>query len=267
MKNFILFGVKSLILILLSFSFHSVSAIGELNLTDARSFALGNLQSLSQGFINPAHFSFQTQAQLGVSVLNRFEMKELNTTYLQGTYPNKYIDAGLAFSHYGYEDYQIIQTQVGLAKKILPELSIGINLVYFHETSILAEDEINHLSSDIGIYYQLNETIELALLMNNVLHTFDEKLEKISGGISYEALENCFLLAEANYDASKKLNFSLGIEYELLQQFDLRAGIHAASQTPSFGIAYQWNHWTIDTGFALHPTLGLSSIIGFNYHF
>jgi long-subunit fatty acid transport protein len=259
--------IKMVLILIIQSAALSVLAINELNSTDARSFALGNLCALSRESINPAYLSFQMKRQLSGSVFNQFEMEELNTVSLLGIYPNSFLDASLRFSRYGYTDYQIMQTQTGLAKKILPQLSLGINLIYFRESSILREEAANHLSSDIGIYYQLNKNIELALLGNNVLHTFPDKIWNIHAGISYEPLENCLLLLETAYGAKEHFNLSVGVEYELVEQLKIRAGSQIILKTPSFGVAYQWDKWTIDAGFSLHPVLGLSSIIGFSYRF
>jgi len=266
MKIFVLLRVK-IVFFFLSYFSSSVFANGELISTDARSFALGGLHALSQSYINPAWNSFQPNSQLGLSILNQFEMKELNTIHLYSNHPNKYLDAGLTFSHYGYEDYQINQIQTGISKKVLTGLSIGVNFVYYQETSIWEEKANNQLSSDIGICYQLNESIELAFLADHILHTFPDKLWNLHGGMSYKAIEGCSLLLETCYGASKRFNLSFGLEYELAELFNLRVGMQTATKTPSFGIAYQWNQWKIDTGFALHPVLGLSSIIGLNYCF
>jgi hypothetical protein len=266
MRNFVFFRSVLLSFIFNGFIF-SAFAVGELVSTDARSFALGNLHALDQSFINPAALSFQQHTVAGMSVLNRFEMKELNTVNLYGQYPNRYIDAGFTFSHYGYEDYRIVQAKTGFAKKIIPGLSIGINLIYFRESSVLMENAANHLSSDVGIRYQLTDAVTVALLADNMLHTFDDRLWNVYGGITYHVTDNCSLLAESGYGATGNFHLSFGIEYNLLEQFCLRAGTQTANKTPSFGIAYHWNRWVIDTGFSLHPTLGLSSIIELKYQF
>ncbi|MDR1436777.1 MAG: hypothetical protein LBI65_01530 [Candidatus Symbiothrix sp.] len=267
MKTVALFNIKFIFFcIFFSFS-RSVQASGELVSTDARSFALGNLHALSREALNPAYLSFHTKKQLSASALNRFEMKELNTVYLQGKYPNRFLDTGFTFSHYGYEDYRIIQTQAGLAKKILPELSIGINLTYYRKSSFWEENAQNRLASDIGIYYRINPKFELAFLADNVLHTFPEECWNIYGGMSYKVSEACSLLAETTCGAIHPFDFSLGIEYEPAEELKVRAGTQVLLKAPSFGVAYLWNKWTIDAGFSLHPVLGTSSIIGLNYCF
>ncbi|MDR2087384.1 MAG: hypothetical protein LBP72_09460 [Dysgonamonadaceae bacterium] len=248
------------------FSFQA-QAIGELISTDARSFALGNLHALSREFLNPASLSFHTNPQASVSVLNQFEMKELNTFYLGGKYPNPYVDAGLTVSHYGYTDYRIVQVQSGFAKKILPNLAVGLNLIYFSESSFLEERDRNCLSSDIGLYYQFNPKLAFAFLAANLLHTFPDRIENFYGGLSYEVVENCSFLLETHYGVNRYFNLSLGIEYELVEKFKIRTGIQTGIKAPSFGVAFQQNLWTMDAGFSLHPVLGVSSIIGVNYHF
>jgi hypothetical protein len=244
-----------------------VQAIGELISTDARSFALGNMHALSRAFLNPAYLSVQTVPQVSISVLNQFEMKELNTFYICGKYPNPYIDAGLTIAHYGYADYRIVQVQSGFAKKILPELAFGLNLIYFRESSFLEEQARNGLSSDIGLYYQLNSSLALAFLAANVLHTFPDRIENFYAGLTYEALKNCFFLVEAHYDVNQYFNLSFGLEYELMEKFSIRTGIQTGVKTPSFGVGFQQDRWTLDAGFSLHPVLGVSSIIGINYQF
>jgi hypothetical protein len=245
----------------------SVQAIGELISTDARSYDLGSLHALSRESLNPAYLSFHTNPQISVSVLNQFEIKELNTFYVAGKYPNPYVDAGLTFSHYGYADYRIVQAQSGFAKKILPGFAIGLNLIYFQESSILEEHVQNHLSSDIALYYQLNSSVAFAFLATNLLHTFPGRIENFYAGMSYEAVKNCVFLVETHYDINRYFNLSLGLEYELAEKFNIRTGIQTGIKTPSFGVGFKQNQWTIDTGFSLHPVLGVSSIIGVNYHF
>ncbi|MDR0506779.1 MAG: hypothetical protein LBH32_08210 [Dysgonamonadaceae bacterium] len=257
-------GVKILVLTVLCCFHFTVLAIEELNLTDARSFALGNLHALSHESVNPAALSFSDQL-LGASVLNQFEMKELNTSNLWLKYPNRYLDAGITFSHFGYEDYRIVQMQAGFAKKIIPELSLGINLLYFRKSSFWEENAANRLSSCIGIVYQSSKTVEFSFLAENILHNFPYRLWKLYGGMDYRVLENCSLLLESGYNANKQFDFSLGIEYELLDKIWIRAGTQIILKMPSFGVGYKWKNWTVDAGFSLHPVLGTSSMIAVTY--
>ncbi|MDR0798707.1 MAG: hypothetical protein LBN18_02975, partial [Dysgonamonadaceae bacterium] len=198
---------------------------------------------------------------------NSFEMKELNTFNFYGQCPNPYLDAGWLISHYGYADYRIVQVQGGFAKKIFSELSAGINLRYFYENSFLAEKVNYAWNADVGLCYQPNETFVFSLLAEQILHTFPEDRWKIHAGLGYQATGQCWLAAEIFYDAEHQFNLSLGIEYEIIESLQVQLGIQTSTQMPSLGVAYRLNKWDIATGFAMHPTLGISSMVSMSYQF
>jgi hypothetical protein len=264
MKKIIPQVFKNLLILFFVFFSQTSLAVSELFFMDARSFALGNVHALSDELLNPASISFSEQRQTGISVLNRFQMKELNTANLYLKYPNKWLDAGIKFSTFGYEEYRFSQMQVSFAKKIVPNLSLGIQLAYLNESSILEENAPHSFTSGLAVYYRLNEGIDLTLLGENLLHTSDNNPVGGYAGMKYQPFENSVLLLEIVYGKEIPFNFSVGFEYEILNQFTLRAGFRSNPKTPSFGIAYQWNKWTVEAGFSFHSVLGVSSLIGVN---
>ena len=135
---------------------HSAYSQRETNDVDARALALGNLKALSRNLLNPAYLAFTEQKELGASVYNRFGMKEINTVSMYAMIPNRMIDAGFQFSTYGYNEYRLLQGQISLAKKLSSCLSIGTNVTYLNENSILEPENINYISADIGLYYRIN---------------------------------------------------------------------------------------------------------------
>jgi hypothetical protein len=72
---------------------------------------------------------------------------------------------------------------------------------------------------------------------------------------------------ETSYDEENRLSFSVGLEYEILDRFIVRSGFQSNLKTPSFGIAYKWNNWTVETGFSLHSVLGINSMAGVSLEF
>lgn len=265
MKFSVLFGRKtgcvflSLFICLSSFSFN------ELSFEDARSFALGSPQSLSDELINPSELSFQEEIQCGISVFNRFEMSELNTIQAYSKFPNPIVNAGIKLSHFGYEEYYLIRIQASFSKKINPNFSVGINLNYWHESSISKEKDEQSLSSDCGIYYRLNEKWDLTLLAQNILSSSEFNSLQAYWGINYLAFSNFKILLEVNYKQSQDFDFSCGIEYVILEQLFVRGGIQIQNKSPRLGVGYRWRDWRLDVGFSTHSTLGISSIIGINY--
>ncbi|GHS99182.1 hypothetical protein FACS189421_09150 [Bacteroidia bacterium] len=264
MKGFIVLKIVLFFLFCL-FSFQDLFATDPLISTDVRSFSLGNIRALSDELLNPATVSFSEKKQLGISVFNRFEMSELNTASLYLKYPHKLLDMGIKLATFGYEDYRLTQLQGSFSKKIVEDLAIGIQLTYLNESSRWEEASRSHFSSGLGIYYLLNEQVDLALLGENLLHTSENASPNGYAGMKYKASGNMAFLLEAGGGKEIPFRFSAGLEYTVFERFTIRSGYDSGSQTPSFGAAYRWNRWTMDVGFSLHSVLGISSMIGVNY--
>ncbi|GHT77916.1 hypothetical protein AGMMS50262_20000 [Bacteroidia bacterium] len=264
MKKSVLKKIKKYLLI--SLLNVTLIAWGENPASSLRAFSLGDLRALSDELANPALLPFSEQKQIGVSVYNRFQMKELNTGTLFLKYPNPRLDLGAQVCVFGFDDFRRTQIQLGFSKKVFSDFSVGINLRYQNVFSILEEKTQHDLFSDIGLYYRLNEAICLAFNGQNLLKTQKEQPAGTCFGLSCLVSKQAIFFSEAGYENG--FSFAVGLEYEILEQFLLRCGYQSRSKTPAFGIAYLWKDWTIETGFALHSVLGVSSQIGvsFNLH-
>ncbi|MDR2806486.1 MAG: hypothetical protein LBB85_12810 [Dysgonamonadaceae bacterium] len=265
MKGFNLLQVQFFVVFLLSFQ--GVCASDAWLSTGARSFSLGNIHSVGDEWLNPAAVSFTEGKQIGLSVFNRFQMNELNTGGCYFAFPNKYLDAGVRFSTFGYEEYRLTQLQGSFAKKIRTNLAIGIQLNYRHTRSHWEEDSQGGFSSGLGIYYRLNEQVDLALLGENLLCFSDEDVWRWLAGLQYRVSESVAFFLETGYDREKTFRFSAGVDYAIFEQFHIRSGYDSDSGMPAFGVGYNWNRWQVDVGFSFHSVLGMSSIIGVMYKF
>lgn len=253
---------RSIYLTLLILFTQSISATDYLVSHDIRSFTLGDIHALSEELLNPAALSFSGTTEAGLTVFNRFNMKELNTASLYLKYPNRWLDGGSKLSVFGYKDYQIIYLQIALAKKVHSSLSLGIHFNYLNESSILKENREGYYSSHFGAWYVPCEKINLALLIENLLSSTNKNPVNGYLGIKYLPLESIFFLAEGKYLNQKHFSFSLGLEYLINKQFILRSGFQVNPELPSFGITYLFGRWNLSTGFSFHTILGINSSIG-----
>jgi hypothetical protein len=246
---------------------HVAYPFRETNDIDVRALALGNIKALSQSLSNPAYLSFKGQKEFGVSVYNRFMMKELNTMSIYAMIPNKAIDAGFLFSTYGYDEYRLLQGQASLAKKLSSCFSIGTNLTYLNENSILEPESKSYLSADVGLYYRINELFAAAFTTENLLHTNSPFSAFYNVGILYRLLPTCNVLIETGSDFRKYFDVKAGIDYEIADQFAVRAGFKTQPKIPSIGFAYTGTRWKTEVAFLLHPVIGVSSAISIIYFF
>jgi hypothetical protein len=247
--------------------FQTVYSSPVMNDIDVRALALGNIKALSRETANPAYLPFKERKEIGASVYDRFRIKELSTMRVYALIPNQTIDAGFLFSTYGYDEYRLIQGQAGLAKKLSPGFSIGVNLTYLREHSILESESKHGLSAGVGLYYAINESLETAFTVENLLHTHSLLPTLGNAGMLYHLLPDCSVLIEAASDFGKYFDVKAGIEYEISEPFTVRAGFSIQPKTPSIGFAYTGTQWKTEVAFLLHPVLGVSSAIGMAYFF
>lgn len=268
MRMYFFRGIKCFFLLFLLISkFQWVYPFEEVRAIDVRTLSLGQMKAMSQGFINPAYLPFAKRKQIGVSVFNRFEMKELNTRSVYGLIPNRLLDLNFRLSTFGYDEYQLIEGQAGFAKKLSQGFSIGTSVSYLMQNSILEERNQSYLLADLSLFWRINETFEWALTTENLIHTRNSQPIFCFTGVQYQLIPTSCLLLECGYDFRNSFNVSAGLEYEIIKELMVRGGFRNNLQTPSLGFAYQIEHWNIESAFLFHPTLGISSGIAIGYLF
>ncbi len=244
------------------YSFYNES----LTFGDPRSLSLGNVRALSRQLGNPASLSFREKPLIGITVHNRFEMKELNTGEGYILFPNAWLDTGMKIARFGYSDYELWSGTFGLSKKITPFFSLGCNMHYSYER-ISPDESRSVLQTDIGMYFRLSEKVEAGLLAENPLSNDPYTVFALRGGIGWQVYPSCLLLIEFFSDFNQQFNLSMGVEYELLEQWVLRAGFRTDPGTPTFGLAYSVRSYTVDFHYSNHYLLGNSTSLGVSFHF
>jgi len=267
MKMYFFRGIKIVFLFLFISKFQCVYPFDETKSIDIRALSLGQMQSLSQGVLNPAYLPFLERKQIGVSVFNRFEMKELSTQSVFGLIPNRLLDMSFHLSMFGYSDYQLIEGQAGFAKKLSQRFSIGTSVSYIIKNSIFDENPQTYLQADASFFWRISNAFEWALTTENLLHTGNAQPFSCFSGVKYQLAPTACIMLEAGYDSQNRFDLSAGLEYEIIKQLTVRGGFRNNLQTPSLGFAYKMEHWNIETAFLFHQALGLSSGISVEYYF
>jgi len=260
-------GIKFVFLFLFISQFQWVYSFDETKSIDIRALSLGQMQSLSQGILNPAYLPFLKQVQFGASVFTRYEMNELNTRSIFGLIPNRLLNMSFHLSMFGYDDYQLIEGQAGFAKKLSSKFSIGTSVGYFIKNSILEEEEQTYLQADVSFLWRASDSFEWAFTTENFFHTRNSQPFSCFSGVRYHLASTFSVLLEAGFDPTNQFGVSAGIEYEIIKQLTIRGGFRDNPEMPSIGFAYKMEHWNIDTAFLFHPILGLSSGISVSYSF
>ena len=263
MKRIVFF----LILLELAITCHSASNWGIL---DMKSQSLGGLRALSETSYNPAYWSFRDKTQVGFATQNHFQVKELNTLSGYVLLPNPWLDMGVSVAELGYTDYQQWMIHAGFSKKIHSQVAIGATLRYQSQTGLYDENVQPIIGLDLAMNVQLSPQIRGAILYENIAHnTTNAQLPTgmLSAGIDYTPLPPCHLFIESASNFRDVLRLTLGIDYELMDKFCVRAGCHTQELTPTFGVSFTWNSLTADVACDRHANLGYSVGMGISYQF
>ena len=267
MKLYFFRGIRIIFLFLFISKFQEVYPFDEVRSADVRALSLGQIKALSQGLVNPAYLPFSEQKQIGISVFNRFEMKELSTRSLFALLPNRWLDMNLRLSVFGYNEYQLIEGQAGFAKKLSSGFAIGTSVGYITKNSILEERIQSYLLADLSFLWRINDVFEWALTTENLIHTRNSQPTFCFTGVKYQLAPTASVLLESGVDFQNSFGISAGIEYEIVKELTVRGGFRNSLQTPSLGFAVRIEHWNVDTAFLFHPTLGVSGGIAVEYLF
>jgi hypothetical protein len=267
MKLILFKGMKMIFLFLIISNSQPAYPFEEVKTIDIRTLSLGQMRALSQGLVNPAYLPFTERKQIGASVFNRFEMKELSTKSVFILFPNRLLDMNFHLSAFGYDEYQLTNVQAGFAKKLSSGFSIGISGNYLTNSSILEEQNQTYLQADLGFFWQINEDFQWALLTENLIHTRNLQPRFCFSGVNYQLIPTVCILLETGFDFQNQFSVSAGLEYGIAEQITIRGGFRNNLQTPSFGFAYELEHWKIDAAFLFHQKLGLSNGISVAYLF
>ena len=267
MKMYFYRGMKLVFLFLFISKFQWTYPFEEVRSIDIRTLSLGQMTALSQGLANPAYLPFSDRKQIGVSVLNRFEMKELNTGSVFALLPNRWLDLNFRLSVFGYDEYQLIEGQAGFAKKLSSQFAIGTSFGYITKNSILEERIRSYLLADLSFFWRINDAFEWALTTENLIHTQNSQPTFCFSGVKYQLLPTSCILLECGYGIQNSFHISAGFEYEIVKELMIRGGFRNNLQTPSLGFAFRMEQWSVDTAFLFHPTLGISGGIAVGYLF
>jgi len=260
-------GIKIMFLFLFISKFQWIYPLNEVRFADVRALSLGQVKALSQGIVNPAYLPFLERKQIGVSVFNRYELKELSTRSIFGLIPNSLLDMNFRLSAFGYDEYQLIEGQAGFSKKLSQKLSAGTSISYIAKSSILEESTPKYLIADLGLFWIINDVFEWALTTENLIHTPNSQPTFCYMGGKYKLAPTAYILLESGYDFRNLFSVCAGLEYEIVTDLTVRGGFRNNLQTPSLGFAYQIEHWKTETTFLFHSDLGVSAGIAMCYLF
>jgi hypothetical protein len=243
----------------------------------ARSSAMGNasvsLNDVWSAHHNQAGLGFVRDISAGAYYEDRFLLKELSIKGAVLAFPIMGGTFGMCITNFGYSLYNENKYSLSFAKSFGNKLSAGIAMDYL--TTRIAEGYGTRgvLAAEAGIIARPMKGLTIGFHVFNptrakLAEYNDERLPTIIRlGADYHFSDQLILAIETEKDISQKAIFKAGIEYKVVKELYLRAGIGTNPALTSFGFGINLKNMKLDMAASYHQTLGVTPQISLTYIF
>ena len=238
----------------------------------SRGLAMANasvtFQDINSIFSNQAGLGFMSDLSGTIFGESRFlvqEMKMINGAF---AYPTASGTFGLSLSYFGFDAYNEQKIGIAYARKLMDVLTIGAQIDYL-STRIQEYGNSSNFTFELGVQARLLNMFRVGA------HVFSPiRIEVADGeiiptilkvGAAWEGSEKVVISAEVEKDIDFPVSFKAGLEYFVVDQLALRAGVSTEPVQNSFGIGLYLGNLIIDVGTAYHQVLGFSPSIGISF--
>ena len=173
---------------------------------------------------------------------------------------------GMTLNYYGTEAYNEQRIRLAYARKLMDNLSIGA-AIDFLNTKIPEYGSKGVATFELGLMARFSPQLNMGVHVFNPLNVElieGEKLPSILKiGLKYSPSEKVDIFGEVSKDIDFDLRTHWGVEYEVIEDLNLRVGVATQPVEVTFGAGYQLgNGFMIDIGSRYHEVLGISPSVG-----
>ncbi|WP_367389818.1 hypothetical protein [Lewinella sp. LCG006] len=247
--------------------------LGGPQISGARSLGTGGVgltfQDVHAGWGNPAGLASLNQTSFALFAEQRFALSDIRQVSAVGAFALGESTGGLTVSYYGFEGYN--EQRIGLlyGRKLGEKIQLGAQL-YTLGVNIPEYGNKQVVSFELGLLTAISPSVTLAGKVTNPVRVSllegDDLPSVISAGFQYQPGTQVSIFGEVEKDILYPARVRLGLEYQLLESFFLRAGIATAPSLLSFGIGYLLvDQWRLDFAASYHQYLGFTPGIGVVY--
>lgn len=210
---------------------------------------------------------------VGVYGEKRFLLSSTNLYSAVAVLPTKQGNFGLQADYFGYRNYNESQIGIAYARSLGSKLDIGIKFNYYG-FRIPAYGNASAINFELGAIAHLSEKLHAGIHAYNPVggklsKTANEKLSSVyKFGIGYEASEKFLVSTEIIKQEDQPVNVDVGVQYNFMKQFFVRAGTSTGTTNSYIGAGISWKNFRLDLTGSYHPQLGFTPglllIVNFN---
>ncbi len=228
---------------------------------------------LWSGFSNPATLIQPCRLQAALQFENKALIPELSTKLLQVAYMNKWVNVGLAFSHFGYSKYNEMLIGVVFARNFGNRFSLGIQGNFY--TSYFS-DETKYQSTflpQVGLTFRATDRLVLGFQSFN---PFQQKLKTdyvekpipslFSLGTSYDIIPTLSWYVQIDKEVSSSFRVATGVEWQMVDLVRVKIGGYGSEYfVGCFGAGFDFYGFRLGINCEIHPILGVNTLVNIHY--
>lgn len=210
---------------------------------------------------------------VGVYGEKRFLLSSINLYSAVAVLPTAKGNFGLQADYFGYSNCNESQIGIAYARSLGSKLDVGVKFNYYG-FRIPAYGNASAINFELGAIAHLSEKLHMGIHAYNPVggklsKTDDEKLSSVYNfGIGYEASEKFLVSTEIIKEEDQPVNVDVGVQYNFMKQFFVRAGTSTETTNSYIGAGISWKSFRLDLTGGYHPQLGFTPglllIINFN---
>ena len=211
-------------------------------------------------------------AEAGIAYSNYFLLKELGLKAAYVSLPVGKNVFALSFYRFGNETYNENKLGLAFAKEISPGFSASFQFNYFFIGLPENEKSPGATTLEGGIQYRLSKKFQIGAHCYNPFmsavgtENLNYKLPCLFRlGAGMTIAEGLLLFLEIEKDLKEDAVLKAGVEYQLLEKFQLRGGIAGGNNLVAIGLAYSFKKLTTDFSWQYNHRLGSVPSIAISY--
>jgi hypothetical protein len=222
-------------------------------------------------FQNQAGLAYQKKITAGFYHKSGF-VQEADRQAMALVVPTSTGTLASSFSYYGYTHYHETKCALAYGRFLTENLAAGVQLDYFNTRITGIYGKADLLTFEAGILIRIPENFYLGTHVFNPLRietgTNNENVPSMFRfGAGYLLNEKALICLEAEKASDRKVIPKLGMEYQPVDDFFIRAGISVNPVMNYFGLGYSWKSLQADLAFSYHRTLGYLPDFSLCYEF
>ena len=213
---------------------------------------------------NPASLAELKQTAVAAYGERRFMIKELSLYTASLGLVTGFGNFAFHGSYFGFNLSNQSQLCISYGRKLSAKADIGASFYYNQVKQAGIYGSAGSITAGAGILFHLTPKLHAGVnIYNPTGASYDkEKQERIpsqySFGLGYDASDKLFISAEMVKTEGYDLNVNAGLQYRVIPQFFVRAGIATITSNYFAGLGFNLAYFRMDIAVSYHPQLGFT---------